>query len=357
MFELGVGQCRKSGLRAGDQDRRRAERLGEVLHPRSGRQSGHAHRQRAGVRHGRQVRQRVRRRAAAARAAQVRQGAVGRAQRTRASPRWSARCAEVTHVHSIEACQCCHRIVTERPSLIAKPSRSTTDETQGSTKGRLDETESVCRRSACNVRGAGGRAGARSSRRSHAWVPRRCADRGSGRCRRRHGRRRRGRRKSRAFSASLLGTSRTRTMKPCGRGTIVIARRGAASENTPGAPDMSPGRAFSGKVGTGFPKENATKHEPLDRLPVQSNRKAVQSLTKHVTAQAADRGPPPLRMCDIRPSRESGMVASAWRAVTPRQGSRGWSALVLGSTWRTGWLHFRRRRHCHRTTRHWYCRR
>jgi hypothetical protein len=31
-------------------------------------------------------------------------------------------------------------------------------------------------------------------------------------------------------------------------------------------------KAFSGKVGTGFPQENATKHEQLDRFP---NRKAV----------------------------------------------------------------------------------
>jgi hypothetical protein len=34
-------------------------------------------------------------------------------------------------------------------------------------------------------------------------------------------------------------------------------------------------RAFSGKVDAGFPKENATKHEFLDRFPIQPNRKAV----------------------------------------------------------------------------------
>ena len=81
VFELGVGQCRQSGLRGGHPHRRRPQGLGEVLHPRSGRQPRHHDRQRRRIRHRRQVRQRVRRRAAPARAAEVRQGEVGAPER------------------------------------------------------------------------------------------------------------------------------------------------------------------------------------------------------------------------------------------------------------------------------------
>ena len=63
---LRVRQCREPRLRAGNPDRRRAQRLGEIFHPRSRRKSGHDDRQRRRIRHRRQVRQRVRRRAAAA---------------------------------------------------------------------------------------------------------------------------------------------------------------------------------------------------------------------------------------------------------------------------------------------------
>ena len=76
VFELGVGQCRQSRFRAGDQDRGCAERLGETLHFGPGRQPRHANRKRAGVRYCRQVRQRVRGRAQAARSAEIRQGPV-----------------------------------------------------------------------------------------------------------------------------------------------------------------------------------------------------------------------------------------------------------------------------------------
>ena len=76
VFNFGVGQSRQSRFRTGDQDRRRAQRLGQIFHPRSGRQSERRNRKRAGVRHGRQIRQRVRRRAPSARAAEIRQGSV-----------------------------------------------------------------------------------------------------------------------------------------------------------------------------------------------------------------------------------------------------------------------------------------
>ncbi len=76
VFDSEFGQFRKSGFRAGDQDRGRAERLGEVLHPGSGRPPGHANGKRAGVRYCRQVRQRLRWRAPAARSAEICQGQV-----------------------------------------------------------------------------------------------------------------------------------------------------------------------------------------------------------------------------------------------------------------------------------------
>ena len=76
VFDFGVRQCRKSRLRTGDQDRRRAERLGEALYLGSGRLSQFENRKRAGVRYGRQIRQRVRRGASAARSAKIRQGQV-----------------------------------------------------------------------------------------------------------------------------------------------------------------------------------------------------------------------------------------------------------------------------------------
>jgi hypothetical protein len=34
-------------------------------------------------------------------------------------------------------------------------------------------------------------------------------------------------------------------------------------------------RAFSGKVDTGFPSENATTQKEVERFPIQSNRKAL----------------------------------------------------------------------------------
>jgi hypothetical protein len=34
-------------------------------------------------------------------------------------------------------------------------------------------------------------------------------------------------------------------------------------------------RAFSGKVDTGFPSENATNKEQLERFPIQPNREAL----------------------------------------------------------------------------------
>jgi hypothetical protein len=37
----------------------------------------------------------------------------------------------------------------------------------------------------------------------------------------------------------------------------------------------SAARAFSGKVDTGFPSENATTQKEVERFPIQSNRKAL----------------------------------------------------------------------------------
>ena len=34
-------------------------------------------------------------------------------------------------------------------------------------------------------------------------------------------------------------------------------------------------RAFSGKMDTGFPQDNATKQKLLDRFPIQSNWEAI----------------------------------------------------------------------------------
>jgi hypothetical protein len=39
--------------------------------------------------------------------------------------------------------------------------------------------------------------------------------------------------------------------------------------------EMAAPRAFSGKVDTGFPSENATTHEEVERFPIQSNREAL----------------------------------------------------------------------------------
>jgi endonuclease-3 len=49
---------------------------------------------------------------------------------------------------------------------------------------------------------------------------------------------------------------------------------------------MAANRAFSGKVDTGFPKENATKHGPIDRFPIQRKAVYTEEMARKTTRQA-----------------------------------------------------------------------
>jgi hypothetical protein len=61
-------------------------------------------------------------------------------------------------------------------------------------------------------------------------------------------------------------------------GSYEQGSRDAPAQNNKGhapqvhAPSLG---AFSGKVDTGFPSENATTQKEVERFPIQSNRKAL----------------------------------------------------------------------------------
>src|SRR4051812_42066360 len=71
-------------------------------------------------------------------------------------------------------------------------------------------------------------------------------------------------------------------------------------------------RAFSGKVDAGFPKENATKYEFLDRFPIQPNRKAVSVLDDHLR-RPSRRGARLHRVIDQRLAQRPGGAGHAMR--------------------------------------------